>query len=52
MVDVQCEMEDLLYDVMMFCGDHDCDIETIVKNDEASIFQIIAIINSFAAIGY
>ena len=52
MVDVQCEFEDLLYDIMMFCEDNECSAKQFEENSEAAVFQIVGIVNSIAAVGY
>jgi hypothetical protein len=52
MADQRCQMEENIYDVVAHCYDNDCSLEKIIENEEAAIFQIIGVLNSFAAAYY
>ena len=52
MLDVSCELEDMIYDIMIFCEYQDCSPEKVGQNEEAQIFQITGILNTIAAITY
>ena len=52
MLDVSCELEDMVYDIFIFCEYQDCSTDAAEKNADAKVFQIIGIVNTVAAIIY
>lgn len=49
---VDCQVEELIYDLFEFCDKHNCTAMKIIENDIASIFQITGIINGLCAVTY
>lgn len=52
MFDFECETQDHLYDLSQFCFDHDCNPETLLRNEMAKVFQVTGSLNALAAIYY
>ena len=50
MIELDCDPEELIYDILSYCDLHKCSIENIIKNDVASIFHVTGFINSFVAL--
>ena len=51
-VDFECEIENYLYDLSMFCFDHDCSTDKLMKNWMNKVFQVTAAINALGAVYY
>ena len=52
MVDQECNAEEFLYDMWLFCASHNCTVEKIIHNDAAHLFQITGTLNAVASIVY
>ena len=52
MMDMECDSEELIYDVWHFCATHNCSMQEILHNDRSHIFQITGTINAVASIIY
>ena len=50
MFDGECEAEEIIYDLMIFCEKNDCKFETLVRNDIAKVFQVTGFANSIASV--
>ena len=48
----ECQMEELVYDIQVYCDQNDCAWTAIMKEDEANIFKITGIINSLVGVVY
>lgn len=51
-VDYQCDIEGTLYDLSMFCFDHDCTPPKLIDNAMERIFQVTATMNALSAVYY
>ena len=51
-IDYSCEIEGYLYDLSMFCFDHDCSFQALSANWMSRVFQVTATMNSFSALYY
>ena len=51
-IDYECEIEKNLHDLSCFCFDHDCSGEVLLKNEMASVFQVVGSLNAMAALYY
>lgn len=52
MADFECEVQDHIYDLSQFCFDHDCNPETLLRNEMGKVFQVTGSLNALAAIYY
>ena len=50
MVKLDCYLQELIYDILIFCDKHSCSFENVIANDVQSIFQVTGTFNSFVAI--
>ena len=50
--DFECELEKHLYDLSIFCFDHDCSGEKLLRNVLAHVFQVTGALNGVAAVYY
>ena len=50
--DFDCELEKHLFDLSLFCFDHDCSGERLLRNEMERVFQVTGALNALAAIYY
>ena len=48
--DLQCRLEENIYDLLVICDTHNCTFERLVENEEQAIFQMTGVVNAFLAI--
>ena len=51
-VDFECEVEKYLYDVSMFCFEHNCTFDNLMRNWMNKVIQVTAVLNAIAAVYY
>lgn len=50
--DTECQLEELVFDLAMFCDKNSCSPATIMENDAGAMFQITGILNAIGAVYY
>jgi hypothetical protein len=50
MLDKSCNFEDLFFNIVNWCENNDCSLETIGQNGLGNIFYITALMNDLAAV--
>ena len=51
-VDQECEVEKYLFDVSMFCFEHNCTPDNLLRNWMNKVIQVTAVLNAIAAVYY
>jgi len=49
---LECQVEELIFDLAEFCDKNDCSIERVFENDFKAAFQLVSIANSLAAVTF
>ena len=52
MADLNCQLEETIFDLKVFCRDHDCSMEKLLENEMTNIFVLTGVLNAYAAIYY